>query len=59
VAAAEDVGPEHLGRRSEAQALARRGIETGAELAQLLLRKRVRVGIAADPAAQVLISTWN
>ena len=34
----------------------RRGVEAGTELAQLLLRQRVRIGVAADPAAQALVA---
>ncbi len=59
VAAAEQVGLEHLGRRAEAEALARRGIEAGTELTKFLLRKRVRIGVATKPTSQSLVGVLN
>jgi len=59
VATAEDVRPEHLGRGPVTQAPVWGSTETGTELAQLLPRERVRVGVAADPAAQTLIGVLD
>ena len=47
VAASEQVGFEDLGRRPEAEALARCGIEAGTELTEFVLRERIRIGVAA------------
>lgn len=54
-----DAGPEHLGPRAEARALARSGVQTGAELAQILPREHVRIGVAAGLAAQALVGSCN
>lgn len=59
VAAAEDVRPEHLGRGPVTQAPVWGSTETGTELVPLLPRERVRVGVAADPAAQTLIGVLD
>ena len=47
VAASEQVGLEHFRRCSEAEALARRGVQASTEGAQFFLRQAVRIGVAA------------
>ena len=59
VAASEQVGLEHLGRSAEAKAFARRGIEARAELPEFLLRKRVGVGVAAEPTSKSFIGVFH
>ena len=59
IAASEYVSLEPLGRRSEAEALARRGIEARAELTELLLGKRVRIEVAAEPSSETLVGVLD
>ena len=47
VAASEQVGSEHFGGGAEAETLAGRGIQARAELTEVLLGERVRIGVAA------------
>jgi hypothetical protein len=55
VSQSEQVGLEYLGTGAEAEVFARRGIEAPAKLTELLLEKRVRVGVAAEPASELLV----
>lgn len=55
VAASEQVGLEHFRRCSEAEALARRGVQASTEGAQFFLRQAVRIGVAAEPSSETLV----
>ena len=59
VAAAEQVGREHLGGGAEAEALARRGIEGCEELTEFFLREAVRIGVAAEPSSEPLVGVLH
>ena len=55
MAATEEVGLEHLGGGTEAEAFAGCGVQPGTELSEILLGQAVRIGVAAEPATQPLV----